>query len=226
MQTGGEKGLKFGAVRVFPDKTPIYYQGDSATRIYCVNSGVVMTFRVLADSERQITGFCTEGEFFGLSTNSLYRDGAVTVTSAGIQSLNINDIEGDPDLQRKLMHFAFKKIEDTQNLVLTLTRKSSEERVATFLMMLAKRRASRNKNDKYIEVSLSMSRWDIADYLSLSRETVSRRLTDLQKQGLIDMPDVHTAHIKEPEELLKRAATPGIFEDRSSKDKKSSDKKS
>lgn len=199
-----EPGL--GAVRIFPDKTPIYHQGDPARRIYFVSSGVVMIFRVLADSERQITGFCTEGEFFGLSTDENYRDGAVTVTSAGIQSLNVADIENDPKLRRRLISYAFRKVENTQNLLLTLTRKSSEERVAAFLLMLAKRRNYQAEGPHDFEVSLSMSRLDIADYLSLSRETVSRRLTDLQADGLIHMTDVHTARIQKPDELRRRAA--------------------
>ena len=200
-----ERGL--GSIRILPNKTPVYHQGDKAERIYFVNSGVVMTFRVLADSERQITGFCTEGEFFGLSANENYRDGAITVTSAGIQSLHISDLENDPILRRRVVEYAFKKVENTQNLLLTLTRKSSEERVASFLLMLAKRRNYKTEDAYDFEVSLSMSRWDIADYLSLSRETVSRRLTDLQTDGLIYMPDVHTAHIGKPNELRRRAAT-------------------
>lgn len=205
-----ERGL--GCVRIFPNKTPVYHQGDPAERIYFVKSGVVMTFRVLADSERQITGFCTEGEFFGLSTDEYYRDGAVTVTSAGIQSLNNLDIERDPEMRRRVVEYAIKKVENTQNLLLTLTRKSSEERVASFLLMLAKRRNCKIDDHYDYEVSLSMSRWDIADYLSLSRETVSRRLTDLQADGLIYMPDVHTARIGKLNELRRRAATTEVQE--------------
>ena len=216
METSKNKEWGLGSVRIFPDKTPIYHQGDLANRIYFVNSGVVMTFRVLADSERQITGFCTEGEFFGLSTDENYRDGAVTVTSAGIQSLNVADIESDPQLRRRLISFAFQKVEHTQNLLLTLTRRSSEERVAAFLLMLAKRRNYNADEPDDFEVSLSMSRLDIADYLSLSRETVSRRLTDLQTEGLIYMTDVHTACIRNPDELRRRAAIADVQETQNS----------
>lgn len=194
--------IGFGTIRVYPDKTPIYHQGDSATRIFRVNSGVVMTFRLLEDSRRQITGFCTEGEFFGLSPHGDHRDGAVTVTSAGIQSVSISALETDAALRTQIMTHSFRKIEDAQNLMMTLTKTSSEARVAAFLVMLAERRlrrqnisAPRTSAVQGMEVSLPMSRLDIADYLGLSRETVSRRLNELKSLGLIGLPDTHTAQI-------------------------------
>lgn len=191
-----EAQIGFGTIRVYPDKTPIYHQGDNATRIFRVNSGVVMTFRLLEDSRRQITGFCTEGEFFGLSPHGDHMDGAVTVTSAGIQSVSISTLETDAGLRAQIMNHSFRKIEDTQNLMMTLTKTSSEARVAAFLVMLAERRLRRNGTQaEGIEVSLPMSRLDIADYLGLSRETVSRRLNELKSLGLIGLPDTHTAQI-------------------------------
>ncbi|GLQ21623.1 helix-turn-helix domain-containing protein [Algimonas porphyrae] len=196
-----------GAVRVYPDKTPIYHQGDTAMRIFRVNSGVVMTFRLLEDSRRQITGFCTEGEFFGLSPDGEYKDGAVTVTSAGVQSISIAALESDPVLSAKLLAHSWRKVEDTQSLMMTLTKTSSEARVAAFLVMLAERRGRRDGHEDSapIQVGLPMSRLDIADYLGLSRETVSRRLTDLQELGLIDLPDIHTACITQFDGLRRRA---------------------
>lgn len=198
-----------GAVRVYPDKTPIYHQGDAVTRIFRVNSGVIMTFRLLEDSRRQITGFCTEGEFFGMSSDGEHSDGAVTVTSAGVQSISISALESDPELRRTLLDHSWRKVEDTQNLMMTLTKSSSEARVAAFLVMLAERRAKRRSEQtpETIEVRLPMSRLDIADYLGLSRETVSRRLTDLQELGLIDLPDIHTACINKLNELRACAGT-------------------
>lgn len=188
--------IGFGTIRVYPDKMPIYHQGDNAIRIFRVNSGVVMTFRLLEDSRRQITGFCTEGEFFGLSPHGDHMDGAVTVTSAGIQSVSISALETDAGLRAQILSHSFRKIEDTQNLMMALTKTSSEARVAAFLVMLAERRLRRQGTSaEGIEVSLPMSRLDIADYLGLSRETVSRRLNELKSLGLIGLPDTHTAQI-------------------------------
>ena len=207
--TASPQSSGIGAVRVYPDKTPIYHQGDSATRIFRVNSGVIMTFRLLEDSRRQITGFCTEGEFFGLSPDGEHIDGAVTVTSASIQNVSISALETDAELRAQLLDHSWRKVEHAQNLMMTLTKSSSEARVAAFLVMLAERRKRHGakQGQDSIEVRLPMSRLDIADYLGLSRETVSRRLNDLQGLGLIALPDTHTANITEIDGLRRKAGT-------------------
>jgi len=193
------KGNAIGAVRVYPDKTPIYHQGDTATRIFRVNSGVVMTFRLLDKGMRQITGFCTEGDFFGLCPDGEHKDNAVTVTSAGVQSVSISALETDAELRTQLLDHSWRKVEDAQDLMMTLTKSSSEARVAAFLVMLAERRGRRSAivADEPIEVRLPMSRLDIADYLGLSRETVSRRLNDFKSLGMIGLPNTHSASIKD-----------------------------
>ena len=186
-----------GAVRVYPDKTPIYHQGDTATRIFRVNSGVVMTFRLLDKGLRQITGFCTEGDFFGLAPDGEHTDGAVTVTAAGVQSVSISALETDAGLRAQLLDHSWRKVEDAQNLMMTLTKSSSEARVAAFLVMLAERRSRHSKttDNAPIKVRLPMSRLDIADYLGLSRETVSRRLSKFKALGMISLPTTHSAEI-------------------------------
>ncbi|WP_427451971.1 Crp/Fnr family transcriptional regulator [Litorimonas sp. WD9-15] len=193
--------LSLGPVRVYPDKTSLYHQGDDTVSIYRVNSGVVMTYRLLADDERQITGFCTEGDFFGLSSDETYCDNAITVTSSGVQTIRVAEIESDPKLQRFFLSHSCKKVEDTQNLLATLTRKSSEARVAAFLVMLAERKCRMEKTVDDIRIKMPMSRTDIADYLGLFRETVSRRLTDFQSARVINLEDVHTALIPKLDSL-------------------------
>ncbi|MEM7728565.1 MAG: helix-turn-helix domain-containing protein [Pseudomonadota bacterium] len=191
-------GDAIGAVRVYPDKTPIYHQGDVATRIFRVNSGVVMTFRLLDKGLRQITGFCTEGDFFGLAPDGEHTDGAVTVTAAGVQSVSIAALETDAGLRAQLLDHSWRKVEDAQNLMMTLTKSSSEARVAAFLVMLAERKGRQAEaTDEPIEVRLPMSRLDIADYLGLSRETVSRRLNEFKSRGAIGLPDTHSARIQD-----------------------------
>lgn len=77
--------------------------------------------------------------------------------------------------------------------------------MAAFLVILAERRVRHQENMEPIRVSLPMSRVDIADYLGLSRETFSRRLTDLQSDGVIELPYIHTACIAGLEKLRQRA---------------------
>jgi len=182
--------------RVMPAKMPLFHQGDDATHFYKVNSGVVMTFRLLEDSQRQITGFCTTGDFFGLSPDESYHDTAVTVATSNIVSLTMADVRADVQLQRELFNQTCSQLEDAQNMMMTLSKKSAGEKVAAFLVMLAKRQKRQTANEtEEVDVSLPMSRLDIADYLGLTIETVSRRLTDLKSKGVIKLPSRHTAHI-------------------------------
>lgn len=182
--------------RVMPAKTPLFHQGDNATHFYRVNSGVVMTFRLLEDSQRQITGFCTKGDFFGLSPDETYHDTAMTVATSNIVSLTMSDVRADVELQRELFNRTCCQLEDAQNMMMTLSKKSAGEKVAAFLVMLAKRQKRQTVNDsEEMDISLPMSRLDIADYLGLTIETVSRRLTDLKCKGVIELPSRHTAHI-------------------------------
>jgi len=181
--------------RVLPAKTPLFHQGDTASHFYKVNSGVVMTFRLLEDSQRQITGFCTAGDFIGLSPDETYHDTAITVATSNIVSLTMADVRADEALQRELFNGTCSQLEDAQNMMMTLSKKSAGEKVAAFLVMLAKRQVRAANDPQEIDISLPMSRLDIADYLGLTIETVSRRLTYLKSKGVIELPSRHTAHI-------------------------------
>jgi len=182
--------------RVMPAKSPLFHQGDDATHFYKVNSGVVMTFRLLEDSQRQITGFCTAGDYFGLSPDEVYHDTAMTVATSNIVSLTMADVRADIELQRELFNRTCYQLEDAQNMMMTLSKKSAGEKVASFLVMLAQREKRRAADDlEELDISLPMSRLDIADYLGLTIETVSRRLTVLKRKGVITLPSRHTAHI-------------------------------
>lgn len=193
-QTQSVAAQKLG--RVLPAKTPLFHQGDDASHFYRVNSGVVMIYRLLEDSQRQITGFCTAGDYFGLSPDETYHDTAMTVATSNIVSLTMADVREDINLQTELFSSTCAQLEDAQNMLMTLSKKSAGERVASFLCMLAQRQRKIADNDTQgININLPMSRLDIADYLGLTIETVSRRLTDLKSKGVIELPNRHSAHI-------------------------------
>lgn len=184
------------AGRVLAGKTPLFHQGDTATHIYRVNSGVVMTYRLLEDSQRQITGFHTSGDFIGMSPDGVHHDTAVTVATSNVAGFSISDIASRPELQAELFNRTCYQLEDVQNMMMTLSKKSASEKVAAFLVMLAKRKCRSEKSEQdEINISLPMSRLDIADYLGLTIETVSRRLTALKSEGIIELPSRHTANI-------------------------------
>ncbi|WP_371395705.1 helix-turn-helix domain-containing protein [Fretibacter rubidus] len=178
--------------RVHPNHTVIYHQGDKVDGFYRVNSGVVMVFRLLEDSQRQISGFYTEGDFFGLSADEHYHDTATTVATSNIVCLTMADVRQSLELQQELFAITCGQLESAQTLITTLTKKTASEKVATFLLMLADRQ---KRSGEEFDIRLPMSRLDIADYLGLSIETVSRRLTALKAQGVITLPDRNTARV-------------------------------
>lgn len=182
--------------RVIGAKTPLFHQGDPADYIYRVNSGVVMIYRLLEDSQRQITGFYTTGDFFGLSSDGFHQDSAVAVATSNIASVTYSDISTNAALQKELFNQTCYLLEDAQNMMMTLAKKSACEKVAAFLVMLANRKRRGDvSSDHEIDIDLPMSRRDIADYLGLTIETVSRRLTELKSDGIIELPSRHTAKI-------------------------------
>lgn len=184
------------AGRVLPAKTPLFHQGDDANHFYKVKSGVVMIFRLLEDSQRQITGFCTAGDFFGLSPDETYHDTAITVATSNVVAITLADVRADASLQSELFKRTCAQLEEAQNMMMTLSKKSASEKVAAFLVMLAKRQGRmQSGNTQQVDIPLPMSRLDIADYLGMSIETVSRRLTHLKSKGVIKLPSRHTAHI-------------------------------
>lgn len=178
--------------RINPNNMTIYHQGDDVSGFYRVNSGVVMVYRLLENSQRQISGFYTEGDFFGLAAGKQYPDTAVTVSTSNIVCLTMADVRENQDLQRDLFSITCAQLDDAQNLITTLTKKTASEKVASFLLMLAERQ---KRQGEEFDIRLPMSRLDIADYLGLSIETVSRRLTALKSEGVISLPDRNTAHV-------------------------------
>lgn len=185
-------GASQNSGRVHPNQTVIYHQGDEITGFYRVNSGVVMVYRLLEDSQRQIAGFFTQGDYFGLSAGDIYQDTAVTVMTSNVMRLTMADVNRSPELQKDVFEITCGQLDAAQQLITTLTKKTASEKVATFLTMLAERQ---NREGEEFDIRLPMSRLDIADYLGLSIETVSRCFTALKKQNVISLPDRNTVHV-------------------------------
>lgn len=184
--------------RVYPNQMTIYHQGDELSGFFRVNSGVVMVYRLLEDSQRQISGFYTEGDCFGLSADDHYQDTAITVATSNIVNLTMSDVRKSRSLQDELFTVTCGQLNAAQNLITTLTKKTAVEKVATFLLMQAK---SQKRVGEEFDIRLPMSRLDIADYLGLSIETVSRRFTELKSEGVISLPNRNTAHINQLSKL-------------------------
>jgi CRP/FNR family transcriptional regulator, nitrogen fixation regulation protein len=164
----------------------IYGQGEKAGHIYQVEFGAVRTYRLLADGRRQISAFYLPGEVFGFEADATHHFFAEAISATGIRIFRSSAC---PNLSNDLLPLALKSLVRTQEHLLVLGRQSAAERVAAFLLDMAERQGGLNQFD------LPMSRMDIADYLGLTIETVSRTFSKLKEKGIIRLPSLRSVEI-------------------------------
>jgi CRP/FNR family nitrogen fixation transcriptional regulator len=174
-----------GAVMNFRRNEEIYGEGEKAEFLYKVASGTVRTYKVLDDGRRQIGAFYVAGDVFGLEDGEMHGFSAEAVTDSKVhvarRSALIALAGRDTEVARQLWTITSRELQRAQNHFLALI-KTAEERVASFLLDMAARLTRDNQFD------LTMSRQDIADYLGLTIETVSRTMTQLESSGAIALP--------------------------------------
>jgi CRP/FNR family transcriptional regulator, nitrogen fixation regulation protein len=174
-----------GAVMSYPRNAEIFGENEPAYYIYKVISGSVRTYKILADGRRQIGGFYLPGEVFGLQFADAHTFSAEAVTNTKVLVVKRSALTAlasrDAAVGRDLFDLTSRELRRMQNCLLLLV-KSAQERVASFLLEMAERAGSGNV------VELPMSRQDIADYLGLTIETVSRTLTCLESAATIEVP--------------------------------------
>lgn len=169
----------------------IFGEGDAAGPLYLVVTGAVRIVRLTADGRRQVTGFHFAGEVFGLEADGEHHCYAESVDGTGIRVLR----PATGGFGTSALLLALRSLQRAESHVLLLGRLSATEKLAAFLLDLLERQES----DRTI--TLPMQRNDIADYLGLTFETVSRVLRVLKDRGLIRVPRVDQIEIVDPEGL-------------------------
>jgi CRP/FNR family nitrogen fixation transcriptional regulator len=183
-----------GAVLKFKRNAAVFNQGDSARHVYKVISGAVRTCRVLMDGRRQIADFYLPGDFFGLDWQSEHGFTAEAIADAVVVSYPRSQLELIAEtqiaVQKLLMSLLSKTLSATQNHVVMLGRQTAQERLAWFLLSIM----GRSDDDR--ELELPMSRLDIADYLGLTIETVSRGMSQFKRRQWIAVSGSHKVTLK------------------------------
>jgi CRP/FNR family transcriptional regulator, anaerobic regulatory protein len=178
---------RIGAKRRLRQNETIFSAGDSADHAYKVISGTVRLCKHMADGRRQIAQFLFPGDYFSFLDLGEHNFSAETVTNVVLMSYPHVQIErlGEqfPLLKARFYQILSRRVLDIQYHLTMLGRQTAEEKLASFLLLLGQRAGSEDDN----LVDVTMSRQDIADYLGLRVETVSRVLTSLSRQGAIDM---------------------------------------
>jgi CRP/FNR family nitrogen fixation transcriptional regulator len=182
----------------FPAGSEIYAQGEKCGNLYKVEFGAVRVYRLLSDGRRQISAFHLAGEMFGFEADDTHHFFAEAICATGIQILRVTPCQDD--LAVKLLPMALQSLVRAQEHLLVLGRQNSCERIAAFLLEMCERQ------DGLRQIELPMSRTDIADYLGLTIETVSRVFSKLKSKGIIRLPSLRRVEIVKWPALQEMAA--------------------
>ncbi|UHD45659.1 Crp/Fnr family transcriptional regulator [Aureimonas altamirensis] len=194
--------------KLTPDEILIH-EGDPARRVYTVTRGMMRMSTILADGRRQITGFLMPGDFLGLADEETTSATVEAVTHSTLCAFARADMDrllhDHPPLQARLMQFTRAALREARDGQIMLGRLAPVEKLSSFLLMMSTRMEARGLPAN--PVPIPMSRTDIADYLGLTVETVSRSFTKLRNQQLIRLSDAHHVDIVDRRAL---AAVAGI----------------
>lgn len=186
----------------FAKDEEIFAQDEEADLVHLVVAGVVRTTRLLSDGRRQVGAFYYPGDLVGLETGPVHRFSAEAICDSTVHVVRRSALKafaGDGELDRAIWEATRRELERTQDHLLVLGRKSACERVASFLIGLARREGGQR-------VVLPMSRQDMADYLGLTIETVSRMLTQLQGDSVVEFHGCRNFTVKRWQTLEQLAA--------------------
>lgn len=167
---------------------PIFHEGDPVRRVFMLANGSLKIYTLLADGRRQITGFMFPGDFLGISIDDEYAFTAEALVHSELWWFTRDAfdrfVDDNPKVERELYRLAAHELAAAQSQMVLLGRKTAAERLASFFLSLIERQEL-VVGEKQAEFELPMSRLDIADYLGLTKETVSRMLAELRNRKLI-----------------------------------------
>ncbi|WP_169542835.1 Crp/Fnr family transcriptional regulator [Sneathiella aquimaris] len=207
----GEELIEFGNDSTHKTLKPgqmLFSEYDEANNFYTVVSGEIRLSRMLDDGRRQITGFKSIGDFVGLSAGKQYTVDAEAIDEVVVCQFNVGrlnrSMKEHVEIQSRLMQMMQAEVISLQDHMLLLGRKTPVEKIANFLYERAQKkfkRIGKIEETNSVVLKLPMSRTDIADFLGLTIETVSRTITKLRKQGVISLISSQEIEIHDLSEL-------------------------
>ena len=186
----------------------LFKAGDELKCLYAIRSGTVKTYTITEQGEEQITAFHLAGDMVGFDAISTgnhqsFAEALETAMVCEIPFETLDDLSGKmPKLRQQMMRLMSGEIVADQNMLLLLSKKSAEERLASFIYSLANRFGERGFSSR--EFRLTMTRGDIGNYLGLTVETISRLLGRFQKAEVIEVKGKYIT-VLDMEELGKLA---------------------
>jgi len=189
--------------REFKNKETIFLQQENAKNLYNITKGNIKIYRLLSDGRIQIIGFLYPGDFFGSYKREKYNYSAEAIGEVRAcvfkQETLDSYLEKNMNLAKELLHMTSHELTLAQDRMGVLGKMNAHERVARFIINISEQRARIGwKNNP---VSLPMTRQDIADYLGLTLETVSREITRFKTSNLIKLMNSKQIFIVDKEKL-------------------------
>lgn len=199
-----------GKQRLVAAKEHIFCEGDRAAQVYRVEAGHVCIYRMLPDGRRQVIDFAYPGDFIGLGALKEHGASAQAVTRTRLRSFSAAALHEmarhDAALALRLYEAMAEELSAARDLLITVSQRTASERVAAFLLALSRR--NKRRGEKEHEIVLPMTRTDIADFLGLTIETVSRTFTKLRSEGLIDLEQCILVTVRDMQALERAAGGP------------------
>jgi CRP/FNR family nitrogen fixation transcriptional regulator len=206
----GQDAIEFGGVALrgvrmrYQRNEEIFGQDEAADYVFRVVSGAIRTMRFTCEGRRQILGFHLPGDVFGLELGESYSLSAEAVGASEVVMVRRSALEKaaneDARAARALLKLTGEQLAEAREHACVLGRKGAGERVAAFLLQLADRFVAKR------EMDLPMSRADIADYLGLTIETVSRAFSEFERNAAIALPSSRHVVMRNPTALFELEA--------------------
>ena len=171
-------------------RTTLYQEGDAATYVYIVQDGCLKSYRELASGKRHVTTFLFAGDIFGLAANGKYCNTLQAITRSGLYRFPAETLTAlfrrDPDLEFQFLCKLTHELRESQRQSLIVARRDASGRVAMFFDLIAREGHHGNLPPEMLR--MPMSRADLANFVGLSHEAVSRACRDLKERGLVTFP--------------------------------------
>ena len=169
----------------------LFFEGDARDRIYIVESGWVKLYRTLIDGQRQVVGFANSGSVLGIESDTQYSNSCEAITDVVIRPIPASRLNGicknDPALADQVLKQIARQLGAAQAQLATIGAQSDEQKLATFLLSISD--LCEESHDR--EFDLPMRRGDMAEFLGLRLETVSRKMTEFQRRGWIKLTSLY-----------------------------------
>ncbi len=185
----------------------LLHEEDSTKYVYNLSSGVSAIERLASDGRRQIMAFIYPGDFIGISSGPSYSVSDRALTDVTACKWHMQDLEAlyvkHPELKQRVHEIATRVLEATMDQIFVLGRKNAVEKIAHFLLYIDRRQVKYDGHTDYF--TLPMTRADIADYLGITVETVSRAFSLLKKKKLIELSQNWVVRLIDKERLAEIA---------------------